>query len=387
MSDGNCSHPQNPARVRSRWSLRKGIREEGAWSAPAPPHTHKLVWFPSGTSREDALRRAATIPVACGLWFNGPDIALRVPHIHHNAVVEAIRGKEEASRLSMPKYKVAGVPPAWCKSDVVDMLQGRGWECGVEDSRWDPVNRSRTWYVRASVGPPRDRIPTAEGLIFISLWEPEEDRPPPARGPARTTVRVWEPPRDRTSVPSQVPKTWAERIRESTPSQLAPTQLVRTHLIPPEGRPVPEDDAHMHSGEGGGEPPPGAGVGLTPSPSPIPAAQPTPAGAAPSLTQAGTPPFVSPTQNVDPPGDATQREAAILQSVRNREEAMMQSMRSMMEDMMRTVVTKIDTELAPLKSTVRQLKEAQEFGEQMEKSAEEHAAKFARVSGSNGMGA
>ena len=48
---------------------------------------------------------------------------------------------------------------------------------------------------------------------------------------------------------------------------------------------------------------------------------------------------------------------------------------------------KIDTELAPLKSTVTQLKEAQEFGEQLEKSAEEHAAKFARVSGTEGMGA
>ena len=60
---------------------------------------------------------------------------------------------------------------------------------------------------------------------------------------------------------------------------------------------------------------------------------------------------------------------------------MMQSIKGMMETMMQTFVSKIEKDLAPLKKTVRSLKEAQDFSEQLEHSAEGHANKFARVDG------
>ena len=99
-------------------------------------------------------------------------------------------------------------------------------------------------------------------------------------------------------------------------------------------------------------------------------AAPAPQQGAPPAPQQGTPapPAVT-------PGQGNQTHAP--------QPDIMQAMTAMMQDFM----GKIHAELTPLKNTVKLLQQAQEFSEQLERSAEQHTNKFARVDGVAGMAA
>jgi hypothetical protein len=183
---------------------------------------HKIVWLPSGTSLEAALRQASRSEGSVGLVRNARGLGVRVPTVAAPAVALFLLGAEAAEQVTGEVWELAGLPMGCSKIALTHALTEWGWK-GVTLLRHVSKGQSRSWFARAACEPPGRLLQHSSGLVTVQL---ATRRAPTQQAPQQR----WQPPREGAGrPPTTLPGSWAELVAGSLPApRRAADAVVRT---------------------------------------------------------------------------------------------------------------------------------------------------------------
>ena len=135
------------------------------------PSRWRVVWLPHGTTQEAAQRQADRIGhlgwgVVTSHRDSGPGV--RVLADEFRQASNTLLGSEESKRLCAQRYIISDVPLGWGRPAMEAALAGMPWQASIDGApHHNPLNHTRSWYVRAEQPPPKPMIHHACGLSPI----------------------------------------------------------------------------------------------------------------------------------------------------------------------------------------------------------------------------